>query len=77
MLASGISKTDDVWRAGQYVTVGCDLRNLSELGNILQDEVQARDCAILFIAEVSVAYMDVESADAVIAWASSFDDGEL
>lgn len=76
-LTSGVSDGPDVWRAGQYLAVGCDLRKLSELEAILKKEVHVHDCAILFVAEVSVAYMDVKSADAVVSWASTFKDGTL
>lgn len=70
-------KDPEVWQAGQYLAVGCDLRQLSELERILNSVANAKDKAILFVAEVSVAYMDVKSADAVVSWASSFKDGEF
>lgn len=76
-LTSGVSDGPDVWRAGQYLAVGCDLRKLSELEDILKKEVHVHDCAILFVAEVSVAYMDVKSADAVVSWASTFKDAQF
>lgn len=74
--ASKPSSTNDIWHAGQYLAVGCDLRKLAELEDILQKEARIHECAILFIAEVSVAYMDVRSADTVVSWASSFKDGQ-
>ncbi|KAF2083381.1 LCM-domain-containing protein [Saccharata proteae CBS 121410] len=76
-LSTAEAKTSDVWRAGRYLAVGCDLRKLSNLQLILEDEVQIQDRAVLFIAEVSVAYMDVKSADAVVGWASSFADARF
>ncbi|KAL0262649.1 tRNA methyltransferase ppm2 [Diplodia seriata] len=77
VLSNGVSNGPDIWRAGQYLTVGCDLRKLSELEAILKKEVHVHDCAILFVAEVSIAYMDVKSADAVVAWASTFKHGHF
>lgn len=76
-LRNWTSKEPAVWQAGQYVTVGCDLRQLAELERILKSVANAENKAILFVAEVSVAYMDVKSADAVVSWASSFNDGAL
>ncbi|KAK8249966.1 hypothetical protein IWZ00DRAFT_554024 [Phyllosticta capitalensis] len=70
-------KDPEVWQAGQYLAVGCDLRQLSELERILNSVANAKDKAILFVAEVSVAYMDVKSADAVVSWASSFKDARF
>ncbi|KAL2682236.1 hypothetical protein IWX47DRAFT_909264 [Phyllosticta citricarpa] len=71
------SKETAVWQAGQYIAVGCDLRQLAELERILKSVANADDKVILFVAEVSVAYMDVKSADAVVSWASSFQDARF
>ncbi|TQS38467.1 hypothetical protein Golomagni_01027 [Golovinomyces magnicellulatus] len=59
-------------RSDQYLLVGCDLRNLYQLSEILSDIVNAQDALILFIAEVSITYMDVKAADNIIEWASKF-----
>ncbi|KAK8160928.1 hypothetical protein BKA80DRAFT_238503 [Phyllosticta citrichinensis] len=76
-LRNWTSKEPAVWKAGQYVTVGCDLRQLAKLERILNSVANAENRAILFVAEVSVAYMDVKSADAVVSWASSFNDARF
>ncbi|KAL4776668.1 tRNA wybutosine-synthesizing protein 4 [Aspergillus nidulans var. acristatus] len=57
-------------RSGQYVAVGCDLKNLDKLDRVLRTEVLPAECAVLFLAEVSLTYMDVKSANAVVTWAS-------
>ncbi|KAL5002110.1 tRNA wybutosine-synthesizing protein 4 [Aspergillus recurvatus] len=57
-------------RSGQYVAVGCDLKNLDKLDRVLRTDVLPAECAVLFLAEVSLTYMDVKSANAVVNWAS-------
>ncbi|KAL4802304.1 hypothetical protein BDV18DRAFT_64879 [Aspergillus unguis] len=57
-------------RSKEYVAVGCDLKNLEKLDHVLKTEVLPTDCAVLFLAEVSLTYMDVQSANAVVNWAS-------
>ncbi|GAB7362743.1 hypothetical protein MBLNU230_g3049t1 [Neophaeotheca triangularis] len=59
-----------------YVPVGCDLRDLDLLRIILEDQFQMSECkvAILFVAEVSTAYMKKDASDAVFEWAASYDD---
>ncbi len=52
-------------RSDQYVLVGCDLRDLSLLLEALLGSVQPSP-DILFIAEVSITYMDTADADALI-----------
>lgn len=58
-----------------YVALGCDLRNLDKLDHVLETEILPSECAVLFLAEVSLTYMDVKSANAVINWASKLSDG--
>ncbi|KAK6434101.1 tRNA methyltransferase ppm2, partial [Oleoguttula sp. CCFEE 5521] len=57
-----------------YVAVGCDLRNLDLLSLVLQDHLQIEDCsvAIMFVAEVSIAYMDYDASQAVLVWAAQY-----
>ncbi|KAL4975345.1 tRNA wybutosine-synthesizing protein 4 [Aspergillus desertorum] len=57
-------------RSRQYVTIGCDLKNLNKLDHVLRTEILPAECAVLFLAEVSLTYMDVKSANAVVNWAS-------
>lgn len=64
-------------RSDQYMAVGCDLKDLKTLEQVLRTEFDASTTSILFVAEVSVTYMPVTDADALIRWASTLDDGTL
>ncbi|KAL2829934.1 hypothetical protein BDW59DRAFT_170256 [Aspergillus cavernicola] len=57
-------------RSTEYIAVGCDLKHLDKLDHVVKAEVLPADCAVLFLAEVSLTYMDVTSANAVVEWAS-------
>ncbi|KKK23217.1 hypothetical protein P175DRAFT_0472781 [Aspergillus ochraceoroseus IBT 24754] len=61
-------------RSPQYIAVGCDLKNLDKLDRVLKTHVLPAECAVLFLAEVSLTYMDVQSANAVVTWASKLSD---
>lgn len=63
-------------RSEQYLAIGCDLKNLKKLDDVLKTELLPSDCSILFLAEVSLTYMDVKSANAVLAWASKLNNGQ-
>ena len=63
-------------RSKEYIALGCDLKNLTKLDDALRTAVLPSKCSILCIAEVSLTYMDVKSADAVIDFASRLSDGE-
>jgi tRNA wybutosine-synthesizing protein 4 len=62
-------------RSDQYLQIGCDLRDLSELSTVLASAVDLEKYLILFTAEVSITYMDVKAADALIKWACTLPDG--
>ncbi len=53
-----------------YSAIGCDLQDVEVLDRALRKLVDVDDVSMLFVAEVSMTYMDVEAADAVIKWAS-------
>ena len=55
-------------RASHYVAVGCDLKNLKKLEEALKEVLGPSPVSVLCIAEVSLTYMDVQSADALISW---------
>lgn len=61
-------------RSDQYLAIGCDLKDLKKLGATLK-EVLPPECSILCLAEVSLTYIDVKSADAVVSWASKLSSG--
>ena len=63
-------------RSKHYVAIGCDLKNLTKLDDVLRAEVLPSECAVLFLAEVSLTYMDVKSANAVVSWASRLNNGQ-
>lgn len=66
---------DVLLRCDQYLQLGCDLRDLEHLNQTLKSVVDVEKCLILLTAEVSITYMDTESADALIEWASRLPDG--
>ncbi|KAI9821907.1 MAG: tRNA methyltransferase ppm2 [Pycnora praestabilis] len=60
-------------RSDQYLAIGCNLKDLQNLDETLVREIDMMNCLVLYTAEVSVTYMDVEASDALIKWASTFD----
>lgn len=60
----------------QYLQLGCDLRDLCGLERSLSDAIDVRGSLVLLVAEVSITYMDVEAADALIGWAASLPYGK-
>lgn len=71
------SNDDGVLGAGNpYLAVGCDLRDVNLLKHTLQDAVEIEDdsVAILFVAEVSIAYMEPDASQTVLEWAASYSD---
>lgn len=62
-------------RSDRYTQIGVDLRNVSALENALSSIFNVRDCHFLFVAEVSITYMETSSADALIQWAASLGQG--
>lgn len=63
-------------RSKCYHLVGCDLRRTAELQQALSSVVDPNECIFLFLAEVSITYMETDSADALIRWASSLGQGK-
>ena len=64
-------------RSKDYIAVGCDLKNLTKLDRVLKTQILSSECSVLFLAEVSLTYMDVKSANAVVNWASKLSDGQI
>ncbi|KAL7952306.1 hypothetical protein V8C34DRAFT_323821 [Trichoderma compactum] len=58
-------------RSNKYCQLGCDLRQLDRLRMTLESIINLPECAILFVAEVSITYMDTQSADSLIQWGST------
>lgn len=67
---------DLLLRSECYHLVGCDLRRSAALQQALSSILDPSECIFLFVAEVSITYMDTTSADALIQWASSLGQGE-
>ena len=63
-------------RSEQYVAVGCDLRKVDELDRSIRAELPLQDCKILVVAEVSITYMDLDAADAVVSYVAGLGDGK-
>lgn len=69
-----ISESDEdhvMLRSEIYCQIGCDLRELEKLRAILEELTPLSKCPVLFMAEVSITYMNTQCADALIEWASS------
>ncbi|KAH7146584.1 S-adenosyl-L-methionine-dependent methyltransferase [Dactylonectria macrodidyma] len=64
-------------RSDKYCQLGCDLRKLDALRQCLESFLPLSECSVLFVAEVSITYMDTLSADALIKWASSIGQAEF
>ncbi|KAI0010596.1 LCM-domain-containing protein [Xylariaceae sp. FL0662B] len=58
-------------QSDQYVPIGCDLRDLASIEAALSSFVDIAHCEFMFVAEVSITYMETEAADSVIKWAST------
>ncbi|KAL8778910.1 MAG: hypothetical protein Q9213_007183 [Squamulea squamosa] len=67
------SSSPIMMRSDQYVAVGCDLRDIARLSKVFDGELQIGSCLVLCTAEVSITYMDVDAADALIKWAAQYD----
>lgn len=59
-------------RSDSYLAIGCDLNDIGKLDEALQNEFDLANCLVFCIAEVSVTYMDVQAADALIVWAAAW-----
>lgn len=64
-----------VFHSDEYTAIGCDLRNTSRLGRLLNSVVPLEECVVLCVAEVSITYMPPDAADALLAWSSKLSSG--
>ncbi|KAK9240903.1 S-adenosyl-L-methionine-dependent methyltransferase [Lipomyces kononenkoae] len=63
--------------SASYYCIGCDMSNLTDLEKSLEAcGVLGEDCDLLFIAEVSLTYMNTDAADKVVQWASGVSRGQ-
>ncbi|KAM7222076.1 hypothetical protein V8F06_002581 [Rhypophila decipiens] len=67
-----------VFESDQYAQIGCDLRELDKLQTALAATLgDLSECSFIFVAEVSITYMETIGADNVIKWASSLGNAEF
>jgi len=66
---------DVLLRSERYLQVGCDLRDLAKLEEVLKSEFDLENCVVFCTAEVSIAYMDVATSDALIKWVGALPEG--
>ncbi|RYP57123.1 hypothetical protein DL769_009673 [Monosporascus sp. CRB-8-3] len=66
-----------LFQSDKYAQIGCDLRDLANIERSLSALVSLPDSEFLFVAEVSITYMETEAADGVIRWASSLGQAEF
>ncbi|KAI0121451.1 LCM-domain-containing protein [Hypoxylon sp. NC0597] len=64
-------------QSNQYVQIGCDLRHISDIEKALLTVVDIAHCEFMFVAEVSITYMETKGADSVIKWASTLGQAEF
>ncbi|KAK4190317.1 putative leucine carboxyl methyltransferase 2 [Podospora australis] len=82
-MLNGVNEKGDgkkvVLESEEYAQVGCDLRDLKGLQEGLQSAVggSLESCEFIFVAEVSITYMETEGADGVVKWASTVGDAEF
>ncbi|QPH10158.1 hypothetical protein C2857_001345 [Epichloe festucae Fl1] len=76
-IVSEAEESHFILRSERYCQIGCDLRELGKLRAILEELTPLSECPVLFVAEVSITYMDTQSADALIQWASSIGNSEF
>lgn len=71
---TGLETSDDspvLLKSDQYYQVGCDLGHIDVLRASLSSIVDLSACCFLFVAEVSITYMEREAADALVRWTST------
>jgi len=60
-----------------YKAVACDLEDMAGLDKVLTQTLDLKGDPVLFLAEVSITYMDALAAEKLVEWASTFNDGKL
>jgi tRNA wybutosine-synthesizing protein 4 len=66
-----------ILKSDNYAQIGCDLRQLDALRSALSELVDIGASTFLFVAEVSITYMETEGADALIEWTSGLGHSEF
>ncbi|KAI0145309.1 leucine carboxyl methyltransferase [Xylariaceae sp. FL1272] len=60
-----------ILKSDAYCQVGCDLRKTADIDRALASILDISECSFMFVAEVSITYMETPGADGVIQWARS------
>ena len=78
-LIGSIANLDDsahhlgvVLQSTHYLAVAGDLQDLDTLRSVLRLAIDSTNVSMLFIAEVSLTYMDTAAADALLQWTAQF-----
>ncbi|KAK1459164.1 leucine carboxyl methyltransferase [Colletotrichum melonis] len=66
-----------VLKSQKYCQVGCNLQQLSVLQSCLDTLFDVPNTEFLFVAEVSITYMDTKGANGVIEWAATVGNAEF
>ncbi|KXH65396.1 leucine carboxyl methyltransferase [Colletotrichum salicis] len=66
-----------VLKSQKYCQVGCNLQQLSVLQSCLNALFDVPNTDFLFVAEVSITYMDTKGANGVIQWAATVGNAEF
>ncbi|KAF3012063.1 tRNA methyltransferase ppm2 [Neopestalotiopsis sp. 37M] len=64
-------------QSDEYIQMGCDLRDLDKIQQSISQLVDLEESEFIFVAEVSITYMETVAADAVIKWANSLGQAEF
>ena len=71
-----IQDGDIMLKSEQYVALGCDLNDIERLDSIIRAEFPVASSVYLFIAEVSITYMDTAASNRLISWAARLGNGQ-
>lgn len=67
---------DVILQSEKYYALACDLQNIQDVDRALRQVVNPeQDIAVLYIAEVSMTYMNATAANTLIKWTSEFAPG--
>ena len=64
-----------MFHSDQYSILGCDLKNVRRLKELVKAVVDVERCLVLCVAEISITYMATVDADAVLSWCTSLSQG--
>lgn len=62
--------------SAKYMALACDLEKTDELDKILRQRFTPSQDSFLFLAEVSMTYMDQFAASHMIRWTSTFEQSQ-